>query len=446
MKKIVLLTSCFVIICQLNAQNLAELLKDKMDAKYEEYVTRYRNQGIAASVVFEDGSVWEYAAGTDGGVEIKPNFLFEFASNTKTMTAAMIFKLQEEGKLSINDTIYKYISPIKHVPSGITIKNLLQHKSGIFDYTHNDDFYDMIFGNHGKFISPDTVFSYLKAPYDPVGAKWQYCNTGYVLLGKVIEAAAQESYVSYLDKTIRNPIRLDNTFVGGFEQYNAPKIGGYFNGRFQPNEVVSFLSTGMADGGIVSSTKDMALWTKRLFSGAFLDTNSFKQLTEISLARNTISWATGCNRSTYKGKQFWGHGGSSLFMHSSIQFSEQRGYGYAAAVNSDDDRGSLGSIESQFLPWLDNEMRFALSTQELKNAIVNVYPNPSHDKIQINLPQNLKGELNYQIMNNVGRVVKKGKISSNSNEINLSALLPSSYMLLLHLTNTSVQSVRFTRI
>src|SRR5690606_17409078 len=122
-------------------------------------------KSAVAAVRFDDGSTWESARGNSDSAPTNENHLFEMGSNTKTMVAAIILQMQEEGKLLITDSIYQYIDTIANVSPSITIKHLLNHTSGIYDYTSDPDFADLVNNNLFLHIPPDTILAnYVKAP------------------------------------------------------------------------------------------------------------------------------------------------------------------------------------------------------------------------------------------------------------------------------------------
>jgi CubicO group peptidase (beta-lactamase class C family) len=143
-------------------------------------------------------------------ISVTPDTKFRLGSVTKQFTAAAILKLQENGLLSVNDKLSKFIPDF---PRGdeVTIPKLLTHISGIHSYTDKDDF----IGKVTKTISPDSLVNLIKKdPYDfNPGEKWQYNNSAYFLLGYIISKVSGKPYAQYLKENFFDPLHMDNTGV-----------------------------------------------------------------------------------------------------------------------------------------------------------------------------------------------------------------------------------------
>jgi CubicO group peptidase (beta-lactamase class C family) len=184
--------------------------------------------------------------------------LFPIASLTKQFTAAAIMILQEKGKLSINDNIIDYLNvPPSMQP--VTIKNLMNHSSGIPDYWPNnidnnkDSIMDFHFNNDTLLFSPNTNYS--------------YCNSAYFLLGLIIEKVSGKSYNDFLNENIFTPIGMSHTFVN--DGNKCIRAIGY-NENWEKND---YLMT-TADGGIISNVDDLFLWDQALSKNEILSEES----------------------------------------------------------------------------------------------------------------------------------------------------------------------------
>src|SRR4051812_44799725 len=124
----------------------------------------YNLKSGAAAIQFSDGSIWEGTYGMCGDVPTSSDFLYEMGSNTKTFTASLILQLADEGKLKLDDTIYKYLPVHPNIAYGITIRQMLNHTSGIANYTESADFNDMMAGDSKAHVNMDTVIKYWVGP------------------------------------------------------------------------------------------------------------------------------------------------------------------------------------------------------------------------------------------------------------------------------------------
>ncbi len=192
--------------------------------------------------------------------------LFPIASLTKQFTSTAILKLQEDEKLTIDDKIGVYID-IPESMKNISIKNLMNHTSGIPDYWQND-----------VYNQKDSIFNFLaykdSLEFIP-NSEYRYCNSGYFLLGEIIEKIAGKSYAEFLSENIFTPLGMKSTFVNNGKEINRA-IG--YDENWNRNDY--FMTT--ADGGLISTVEDLYLWDKALFENKILNANSKKLMFNIS--------------------------------------------------------------------------------------------------------------------------------------------------------------------
>jgi len=189
-------------------------------------------------------------------------------SITKQFTASAILKLQEEGKISVNDKLSKFIPDF---PRGdeVTIHHLLTHTSGIHSFTSKPDFMK---NATVEIKSEDMINSIKKDPYDfNPGEKWLYNNSGYFILGYIIEKISGESYENYLKKTFFDPLEMKNTGVHNSHTIYEHEAFGYSydNGKFQKAINWDMSQAGGA-GWLYSTVGDLYRWNEGIFNGKVL--------------------------------------------------------------------------------------------------------------------------------------------------------------------------------
>jgi CubicO group peptidase (beta-lactamase class C family) len=206
-------------------------------------------------------------------VPITPQTTFRIASVTKQFTAAAILKLQEEGKLSVEDKLSKYIPDF---PRGdeVTLRHLLTHTSGIREYLSNQP--DIA-------TTTEAIFDKIKKcgyDFDP-GAKWSYSNSGYVLLGYILAKVSGQSYGDFLRESFFQPLGMTNTGIY-YTHLDLPHEAiGYSletNGFKRPNwpgadNQPSWVG---GDGVLYSTVEDLYRWNEGIFNGKVLGTASLK--------------------------------------------------------------------------------------------------------------------------------------------------------------------------
>jgi D-alanyl-D-alanine carboxypeptidase len=201
---------------------------------------------------------------------------FEIGSVTKQFTAAAILQLQEQGKLSIDDPLAKYLPSFPHA-SEVTLRQLLNQISGLRDYTHDPGIATAMSTVQD---ATDTIVAYVAKPLDfPPGTKWAYSNTNYWVLGKVIAAVSGMSYEDYIREHIFKPAGMTHSgFISDESTMNDFAVP-YWHGLKNDGPVAPapamFESWPGAAGGIVSTVGDLAAWDAALASGKVISHDSY---------------------------------------------------------------------------------------------------------------------------------------------------------------------------
>ena len=219
------------------------------------------------------------------GVPVTPEMRFGIGSNTKLFVAVTLLKLQEEGVLSLDDHLYQWLPSYAYIDSSATIRQMLSHKTGFFDYWNDNSsmLLDSIWADTSRFWTTDEVLATIGPPHFTPGHGYRYCNTNYMLSALVIEAATGTSWVQALHNYIFDPLVMDSTFVGAFESGNGPVSSeyDYFSGiEITNSPMTAEYSQGHAAGAILSTAQEMASWYNALFNNNLLNANSMEQLTD----------------------------------------------------------------------------------------------------------------------------------------------------------------------
>jgi D-alanyl-D-alanine carboxypeptidase len=275
---------------------------------------------------------------------------FEIGSVTKQFTAAAILQLQEQGKLSIDDPIAKYLPAFPHA-SEITLRQLLNQISGLPNYTGMPDITTMMSTIPD---ATDKVVAYLNKPLDfAPGTKWEYSNTNYWVLGKVVSRASGMSYEDYVREHIFKPAGMTHSgFVSdesSFGDFAIPYWQGPKNdGATQPAPQM-FESWPGAAGAIVSTVGDLAAWDSALASGKIISHDSFVVMSSPGRLANgkLTEYGMGLEVGSHEGHTRIGHGGGtpgSLTMNAT--YPNDR---LDIIVLENNLRGQPGAVESAVL-------------------------------------------------------------------------------------------------
>lgn len=256
------------------------MLANEIDAYFSEKIPA--DGPGAAVLVVKDGKVvlrkGYGMANIELGVPIKPEMVFRIGSITKQFTAAGILMLVEEGKISLDDEITKFIPDYPTGGNKITIHNLLNHTSGIktyevtksYDSTIRKDF------KPGEFMD---VFKNEPMDFKP-GEQFSYSNSGYFLLGIIIEKVSGKTYEEFIKKRIFEPFGMKNSYYGNHSRIIPNRAAGYqaTKNEFMNADYLSMTQM-YAAGALLSTVDDLWTWTRALHSGEVVSMKSLKLMT-----------------------------------------------------------------------------------------------------------------------------------------------------------------------
>ena len=217
-------------------------------------------------------------ADLEWSVPNKPDTKFRIGSITKQFTAACILLLQERGKLKVEAPLKTYLPDAPAAWGGATIFNLLTHTSGIPDFTRLPEYRSLE-------TSPQTPEQLIAKIRDkplefPPGSNWAYSNSGYLLLGFVLEKVSQESYAQFVKKNLLDPVGMKDS---GYDTHSAVihhRASGYAPSPDGPvNAPYIDMSVPFAAGGLYSTTGDLLRWERALFGGKVLSGASLEEMT-----------------------------------------------------------------------------------------------------------------------------------------------------------------------
>lgn len=386
MKKILLtLSLAFFLLPSIGSAQIADKLADTLQGLLNQRGKLYQLKSAAAAIQFPDGSVWNGAYGNCGGIETSPDFLFEMGSNTKTFTATMILQLADEGKLKLTDTIYKYLPVHPNIAYGITIRQLLNHTSGIFNYTEAGGFSNYINGDPGQHVSMDSVIKNWIGPmlFTP-GSQWSYSNTNYILLGKIIEKLDGVPYKQALRTGILDKFGFKETYLDAYEPYTMPKAGNWLNdGSYMEEDFTSFMSAAWAAGAIVATPRDLAKWARALYSGKILPDHWLDSMKVGIPAGGGYTYGLGAFMHTTNSKKYIGHGGTTL-QNSEMDYSISSDFSVVTVLNQQDKGTQAGNIQRALIAIVEKSLP-ALGINEAPAVSFRYYPNPVSDHFTLAL-------------------------------------------------------------
>jgi len=199
-------------------------------------------------------------------VPVEPDMVFRLGSITKQFTAVSILMLAEQGKLGLQDEITKFLPDYPTQGRKITVEHLLTHTSGIQSYTDMAEWLPLW---RKDFSVKELVDLFKDKPmqFEP-GESWAYNNSGYILLGAIIEKVSGKTYETFVDANIFKPLGMKNSYYGNTERVIPRRVPGYQTGKGGfVNAPYLSMTQPYAAGSLLSTVDDLAIWSDAVFSG-----------------------------------------------------------------------------------------------------------------------------------------------------------------------------------
>jgi D-alanyl-D-alanine carboxypeptidase len=252
----------------------------------------------------------------------KPDTIYEIGSITKQFTAESIMILVEQGKVGLDDKISKYIPESPDTWKDITVRNLLNHVSGIKNYTGLIKFLGEMQKNSTheaflKLVSPEPL------DFAP-GTKWAYSNTNFYLLGMIVEKASGQSYGDFVQSHIFDPLGMKTAYLNDQSKVVPGRAGGYsWSGKGWQNAQYVSMAWPYAAGALMMSVEDYAKWVVALDDQKLLKPESYEEMyTPVKLANGEpqkygFGWVIDTNR---QHPRIWHNGGIPGFITEAVRY------------------------------------------------------------------------------------------------------------------------------
>lgn len=298
--------------------------------------------GVSVAITIPGYGSWQGASGqANTEIPLNTNMTMGIASCGKLYTTVILLKLQENGILSLDDTIDKWIpGPLPNVDKTATIRQLLKHQTDIFDIVNQDEatFWDNVFLDLNHFWTYPETLTMIQSPNFGKGTAFAYSNTGYAILAYIIENATNKSLAYNLHQYITQPLGLTMTFDSATDTTalnSVQESASYTADTWWPR-LGSLAAASMVRGmgSLVATPKDVVAFYQALFNTSFLSSASMNQLLDFDPAS---SYGPGIQRwnSSGSGTEVLGHSGSFIGFRSEVKYDPKTGAFYFIVVNSD---------------------------------------------------------------------------------------------------------------
>lgn len=305
----------------------ARALADKVDEYIEAEMRRQHIPGLSLAVV-HGGKVVKTKgyglANIELNVHATPNTVYQLQSITKSFVASGILLLVEDGKLGLDDRITSYLGGLPQTWSGVTVRHLLTHTSGIPNFVSDQGSGKEIVAFAQKASSSEEIIGWAAGrPLRFVpGEARRYSNTGYHLLGMIIEKVSGKPWGQFLQERIFAPLDMTSTRVYSALDLIPNRASGYIRFGSVPQNGLWMTPAIMesAAGGLVSTVQDMARWEIALEAARILKPSTLARMEEpIKLTNGSIvqgsdgtRYGLGWELQTYEGHRIVGHGGDHV--------------------------------------------------------------------------------------------------------------------------------------
>lgn len=287
---------------------------------------------MSAAVIMPDGRRWAGVSGQSSvaaGAAVTADTPFVVGSITKTFTAATIMQLADEGRLSIDDPLSRWL-PTYPRAADITLRMLLSHTSGVFNYFEHPAYNRRVFGDPTHLWTPQEILDTFGAPsYCAPGTCYHYSNTGFILLGLVVEKVTGSTLGNELRRRWFVPLGLNGTYFQGDTPLPPSAAQGHIlriddrlvelgdGSDYRPTR--SAASVAWAAGGIASTADDLATWCDALYGGHLLSARALAEMTDFAAyPHSSHTYGLGTRTRFVDGRRMDGHTGSLRGFYAAI--------------------------------------------------------------------------------------------------------------------------------
>ena len=279
--------SIFVSCCSNPPSEPERTLAEKLQEALDGALALHDVRGASAAVIVPGHDTWLGASGiSHENVPMEPGMLFGMGSITKNFMATIVLQLAEEGVLTVDDSVRQWLPPHPKIDGNITIRQLLNHTSGLYDFTENPDWGPAIAADFNRIWSPEeTISAFVLKPDFAPGTGFEYSSTNYLVIGMIIEAATHTQVSLQLRNRILDPLNLTHTFFSVEEEIVGTLAHRWFdiNQDGQMEDLSSYSRNALDSmlwtcGALYSTAEDVVRYSRALFRCELFTRNSLVQM------------------------------------------------------------------------------------------------------------------------------------------------------------------------
>jgi D-alanyl-D-alanine carboxypeptidase len=333
------------------AASMTPSLGRRIDADVRAALDRFDTPGAIVAVVSNDHVIYSHSYGLRDparNLPVRADTHFEIGSITKQFTATAILQLRQAGKLDIDATVATYLPDAPHAGE-VTLRQLLSHTSGLHEYFDDPN----IDRDAVKPINFTGIMARVKdRPLDfAPGARWSYSNTGYIMLGRIIEVLSGQSYETYIKTHLIDRVGMIHTYTVS-DEFQLPEMAvGYrhVDKRLEPAPTISE-SFGWAAGNIVTTIGDLIKWDAALRTGKIVSKSDYELMTtSVTTQQGDAGYGFALFIERVEGQRRIGHTGGSFGFTSANEYFPDQKLEIIAFTNIGDDAPEPGEILTQVI-------------------------------------------------------------------------------------------------
>lgn len=290
----------------------AAAVRARVDSLARAYLDAHRTPGLAIQIVRARDTLVKAGYGladVEQRVPAVAGTLFEIGSITKQFTSAAVMRLVEAGTISLGDSIAAYVPSLPDAWRGVTIRQLLNHTSGIPSYTGLGERWTR---RWGEAMPPESLVALTAhdSMWFPPGSDWRYDNSGYVLLGMLLDRVTGERYPAYVEQRILRPLGLQHTWYCDQRRVLPGRAPGYERDStgWRRADFLNMTQPYSA-GALCSTVGDLARWNILLATGGVVTAASYRAMTAPEGAAAGHHYGFGLFVDTLGGRRMIQHGG-----------------------------------------------------------------------------------------------------------------------------------------
>lgn len=370
-KIIPFLITFFIVISSVFSQDFKKQVDEYLAEK-----SKPDAPGISLLIAKDGKTIYKKAVGMadlELNVPLTTDNVFEIGSITKQFTAVSILMLEEQGKLKVEDEITKYIPDYPTLGKTITIHQLLNHTSGIKSYTSMDNFMPLARTD----MTPTEIIDKFKnepMDFDP-GEKFLYNNSGYILLGHIIEVVSGKSYADFIQEHIFDKVGMTSSYYGSMKKLIPNRAKGYQDQNGFVNADYLSLTLPYAAGSIMSTVDDLLKWQNAISANTLIKRSSLEKAINGSTLNNgeKIPYGYGWGKGNINGSPSIEHGGGIFGYTTNGIFLPEENIYIIGLSNCDCE--NVGNVTNQIAaialgkPYPNEKNAITLSEEELKKWV-----------------------------------------------------------------------------